>query len=165
MARDSPFLGPTAATERIVGWYHTGPKLRSGDVKINVVIRRFVPNPVSPPAPCRRWPLSLLLLLVAAALDLRPRAMCSRFSSSWTRTQSNWGCPSRPTCALRRSTTYVFLPAHAFPAHCPTTQPPLWGDVVTKLIYWQPRTRRTVRRPQRRLNTSPVRWVLKRRKR
>lgn len=34
------------ATERIVGWYHTGPKLRSGDVKINEVIRRFVPNPI-----------------------------------------------------------------------------------------------------------------------
>lgn len=34
------------ARERIVGWYHTGPKLRAGDVNINEVLRRFVPHPV-----------------------------------------------------------------------------------------------------------------------
>eukprot|EP00794_Sanderia_malayensis_P017382 gene17382-19121_t len=34
------------AKERIVGWYHTGPKLHSNDIKINEVIRRFNPNSV-----------------------------------------------------------------------------------------------------------------------
>jgi len=34
------------AKERIIGWYHTGPKLRPGDVNINEVLRRFVPHPV-----------------------------------------------------------------------------------------------------------------------
>eukprot|EP00128_Syssomonas_multiformis_P015189 Colp12_sorted_trinity150504_noHs@639 len=34
------------ARERIVGWYHTGPKLRANDLAINEVIRRFIPNPV-----------------------------------------------------------------------------------------------------------------------
>jgi len=34
------------AKEQIIGWYHTGPKLRPGDVNINEVLRRFVPDPV-----------------------------------------------------------------------------------------------------------------------
>lgn len=31
-----------SAREKIVGWYHTGPKLRSSDLDINEVLRRFV---------------------------------------------------------------------------------------------------------------------------
>jgi len=34
------------AKERIIGWYHTGPKLRPGDVNINEVLRQFVPHPI-----------------------------------------------------------------------------------------------------------------------
>jgi len=34
------------AREKIIGWYHTGPKLRKGDVNINEVLRRFCPHPV-----------------------------------------------------------------------------------------------------------------------
>lgn len=34
------------AKERIVGWYHTGPKLHPNDIRINEVIRRFNPNSV-----------------------------------------------------------------------------------------------------------------------
>jgi len=34
------------ARERIVGWYHTGPKLRSSDIGINELIRRYCPNSV-----------------------------------------------------------------------------------------------------------------------
>jgi 26S proteasome regulatory subunit N8 len=34
------------ARERIIGWYHTGPKLRPGDVNINEVFRKFVPHPI-----------------------------------------------------------------------------------------------------------------------
>ena len=37
---------PPAAKERIIGWYHTGPKLRPGDVNINEVLRQFVPHPI-----------------------------------------------------------------------------------------------------------------------
>ncbi|XP_064640117.1 26S proteasome non-ATPase regulatory subunit 7-like [Lineus longissimus] len=32
------------AKERIVGWYHTGPKLHKNDVVINELIRRYCPN-------------------------------------------------------------------------------------------------------------------------
>lgn len=35
-----------AAREKIVGWYHTGPKLCKNDTLINEVIKRFTPNPV-----------------------------------------------------------------------------------------------------------------------
>lgn len=34
------------ARERIIGWYHTGPKLRPGDIQINEVLRRFVAKPL-----------------------------------------------------------------------------------------------------------------------
>ena len=34
------------ARERLVGWYHTGPKLRSSDLEINELMKRFVPRPV-----------------------------------------------------------------------------------------------------------------------
>ena len=35
------------ARERIVGWYHTGPKLHHNDVKVNELIRRYCSNSVS----------------------------------------------------------------------------------------------------------------------
>lgn len=35
-----------AARERFVGWYHTGPKLRSSDLEINHMMKRFTPRPV-----------------------------------------------------------------------------------------------------------------------
>eukprot|EP00041_Stephanoeca_diplocostata_P010834 m.173662 g.173662 ORF g.173662 m.173662 type:complete len:331 (+) comp18307_c0_seq1:136-1128(+) len=34
------------AREKVIGWYHTGPKLRQGDININEVLRRFVPHPL-----------------------------------------------------------------------------------------------------------------------
>jgi 26S proteasome regulatory subunit N8 len=34
------------AREKVVGWYHTGPKLAKNDIHINEVIRRFVPHPI-----------------------------------------------------------------------------------------------------------------------
>jgi len=34
------------AKERIVGWYHTGPKLNQNDIAINELIRRYCPNSV-----------------------------------------------------------------------------------------------------------------------
>lgn len=34
------------ARERIVGWYHTGPKLHQNDIAINELIRRYCPNSV-----------------------------------------------------------------------------------------------------------------------
>lgn len=30
----------------MIGWYHTGPKLRSSDQEINEVFKRFIPKPV-----------------------------------------------------------------------------------------------------------------------
>eukprot|EP01135_Chromosphaera_perkinsii_P005634 Nk52_evm5s356 gene=Nk52_evmTU5s356 len=34
------------AKEKIVGWYHTGPKLKQNDMEINEMMRQFVPNPI-----------------------------------------------------------------------------------------------------------------------
>lgn len=34
------------AKEKIIGWYHSGPKLRASDLKINDVFKRYVPNPL-----------------------------------------------------------------------------------------------------------------------
>lgn len=34
------------AKERIVGWYHTGPKLHPNDIRINELLKRFNPNSV-----------------------------------------------------------------------------------------------------------------------
>lgn len=34
------------AREKIVGWYHTGPRLRSSDLEINDLFKQFVPRPV-----------------------------------------------------------------------------------------------------------------------
>uniref|UniRef100_A0A914WHH7 26S proteasome non-ATPase regulatory subunit 7 n=1 Tax=Plectus sambesii TaxID=2011161 RepID=A0A914WHH7_9BILA len=35
-----------AAKERVIGWYHTGPKLRQNDIAINEQLKKFTPNPV-----------------------------------------------------------------------------------------------------------------------
>ncbi|XP_055856575.1 26S proteasome non-ATPase regulatory subunit 7 [Episyrphus balteatus] len=34
------------ARERVVGWYHTGPKLHQNDIAINELVRRYCPNSV-----------------------------------------------------------------------------------------------------------------------
>ena len=34
------------AKEKVVGWYHTGPKLRSSDLAINEVVKRYAHNSV-----------------------------------------------------------------------------------------------------------------------
>eukprot|EP00741_Cyanophora_paradoxa_P000347 tig00000403_g338.t1 len=34
------------ARENVVGWYSTGPKLRTADIEINEVVRRYTPHPV-----------------------------------------------------------------------------------------------------------------------
>lgn len=30
----------------MVGWYHTGPRLRASDLEINDLMKRFIPRPV-----------------------------------------------------------------------------------------------------------------------
>lgn len=34
------------AKEKLIGWYHSGPKLRENDLEINEVFKTFVPNPI-----------------------------------------------------------------------------------------------------------------------
>lgn len=36
----------TPARERMIGWYHSGPKLRASDLEINELFKRFIPRPV-----------------------------------------------------------------------------------------------------------------------
>lgn len=35
-----------AARERMIGWYHSGPKLRASDQEINDLFKRFIARPV-----------------------------------------------------------------------------------------------------------------------
>lgn len=37
---------PFVAKEKVVGWYHTGPKLHQNDVAINELIRQYCPNSI-----------------------------------------------------------------------------------------------------------------------
>jgi len=41
---DSLIVG--IARERMIGWYHTGPKLRASDLEINELFKRFIARPV-----------------------------------------------------------------------------------------------------------------------
>lgn len=34
------------AKERLIGWYHSGPKLRASDLQINELFKRYTPNPL-----------------------------------------------------------------------------------------------------------------------
>ena len=34
------------AREKLIGWYHTGPKLRASDLEINELFKRHTPNPL-----------------------------------------------------------------------------------------------------------------------
>jgi proteasome lid subunit RPN8/RPN11 len=34
------------AKERLIGWYHSGPKLRASDLEINELFKRYTPNPL-----------------------------------------------------------------------------------------------------------------------
>lgn len=34
------------ANEKMVGWYHSGPKLRSADLQINELFKKYNPNSV-----------------------------------------------------------------------------------------------------------------------
>lgn len=36
----------STAKEKIVGWYHTGPKLHQNDVQINELMRQYCPNSI-----------------------------------------------------------------------------------------------------------------------
>lgn len=36
----------TVARERMIGWYHTGPKLRASDQEINDLLKRYIAHPV-----------------------------------------------------------------------------------------------------------------------
>ena len=40
------FLFQVNAREKIVGWYHTGPKLHPNDIAINELIKKYNSNPV-----------------------------------------------------------------------------------------------------------------------
>lgn len=34
------------AREKLIGWYHSGPKLRASDLEINELFKRYSPNPL-----------------------------------------------------------------------------------------------------------------------
>jgi 26S proteasome regulatory subunit N8 len=46
VSKNSSKLVAHAARERMIGWYHTGPKLRASDLEINELFKRFIPRPV-----------------------------------------------------------------------------------------------------------------------
>ena len=36
----------TVAKERMIGWYHSGPKLRASDQEINDLFKKFIARPI-----------------------------------------------------------------------------------------------------------------------
>lgn len=34
------------AREKLIGWYHSGPKLRASDLEVNELFKRYTPNPL-----------------------------------------------------------------------------------------------------------------------
>ena len=34
------------AREKLIGWYHSGPKLKASDLEINELFKRYTPNPL-----------------------------------------------------------------------------------------------------------------------
>lgn len=34
------------AREKLIGWYHSGPKLRASDLEINELFKRYTPSPL-----------------------------------------------------------------------------------------------------------------------
>jgi 26S proteasome regulatory subunit N8 len=36
----------SVAREKVIGWYHSGPKLRGSDLSINRLLRNYIPNPI-----------------------------------------------------------------------------------------------------------------------
>lgn len=34
------------AREKLIGWYHSGPKLRASDLQINELFKKYTPNPL-----------------------------------------------------------------------------------------------------------------------
>jgi 26S proteasome regulatory subunit N8 len=44
--RSSPLSFLPAAREKMIGWYHTGPKLRASDQEINDLLKRYIARPV-----------------------------------------------------------------------------------------------------------------------
>src|ERR1700742_484451 len=34
------------AREKLIGWYHSGPKLRASDLEINELFKKYTPNPL-----------------------------------------------------------------------------------------------------------------------
>ena len=43
---DFPTLADDPAREKVIGWYHSGPKLRGSDLAINKLLRSYIANPI-----------------------------------------------------------------------------------------------------------------------
>lgn len=106
------------AREKLIGWYHTGPKLRASDLEVNELFKRYTPNPllviidvqpkeVGVPTdayfaveeikdvclklPCKLLPYSFLLGWYNHLQDLRPHTLDNRSGRSrgdWCRAPS-----------------------------------------------------------------------------
>lgn len=58
------------ARERIVGWYHTGPKLHKNDIAVNELMKRYCSNSVRAPLSERANPALLGLRSSEGFLEL-----------------------------------------------------------------------------------------------
>ena len=66
------------AKERVVGWYHTGPKLHQNDILINDLVRKYCPNSVLviiDPKPTR---IGLPTEAYKVGWRLDPAVLCSK---------------------------------------------------------------------------------------
>ena len=67
------------ARERMIGWYHTGPKLRSSDQEINDLMKKFIARPVMVIVDVRQQSVSIPTDAYFAVEEIKD--VCSRLFS------------------------------------------------------------------------------------
>ena len=72
------------ARERMIGWYHTGPKLRASDQEINDLFKRFIARPVMVIVDVRAQVVGMPTDAYFAVEEIKD--VCGEsFNSSWER--------------------------------------------------------------------------------
>jgi 26S proteasome regulatory subunit N8 len=85
------------AKEKMIGWYHSGPKLRSSDLEINELFKRYTPNPV--------------LVIV----DVKPKDVEIPTDAYFSIEEI------KDVSSDRTSTTFLLICTHSFPLFSSTT--------------------------------------------
>jgi proteasome lid subunit RPN8/RPN11 len=97
-------LSEIAAKERMIGWYHTGPKLRASDQEINDLFKRYIAKPVMVIVDVRPQAVGIPTDAYFAVEEIKD--VCLSFFAIYSRTElmasgrhgNAEDFPSRPFC-------------------------------------------------------------------